>query len=52
MRVELLVEPRRTAFMDSDTQEIGSCTVGKGAVPVFLLAVAGATIEWPSPSHA
>jgi hypothetical protein len=38
--------------MDSDTQKIGSRTVGIGAVPVLMLAVAGATIEWPNPSHA
>jgi len=48
----LLIEPGRSAFMDSDTQKIGSCTVGIGAVPVLILAVAGATIEWPGPSHA
>src|SRR5438045_8996222 len=52
MRVELLIKPGRSAFMDSDTQKIGSCTVGIGAVPVFMLPVAGATIEWPDPSHA
>src|SRR5262245_30708055 len=52
MRFELLIEPCRSAFMHSDTQEIGSCTFSTGAVPVLMLAVAGATIEWPGPSHA
>ncbi len=52
MGVELLVEPGRSAFMDSDTQEIGARTIGIGAVPVLMLAVAGATNEWPGPSHA
>ena len=52
MGVELLIKPGRSAFMDSDTQKIGSCTVGTGAVPVLMFAVAGATIKWPGPSHA
>mgnify|MGYP003578898279 CR=1 FL=1 len=52
MRVELLVEPGCAAFMDSNTQEIGSCTAGTGAVPVLILATAGVTMEWPGPSHA
>src|SRR5215510_8083313 len=52
MRFELLIEPCRSAFMHSDTQEIGSCTFSTGAVPVLMLAVAGATIECPGPSHA
>ena len=47
----MLIKPGRSAFMDSDTQKIGLCTVGIGAVPVLMLAVAGATIEWPGPSH-
>ena len=51
MRVELFVEPGRSAFMDSDTQEIGSRTIGAAAVPVLMFAIAGATIEWPNPSH-
>jgi hypothetical protein len=38
--------------MDSDTQEIGSRTVGTRAVPFLMFAVAGATIEWPNPPHA
>ena len=52
MRIELLIEPRRSPFMHSDTQEIGSCTVSAETVPILMLAVAGATIEWPGPSHA
>src|SRR6476469_4074577 len=52
MGVELLIEPGRSALMDSDTQEIGSRTVGTRAVCFLMFAVAGATIEWPSPSHA
>ena len=51
MGVELLVEPGRSALMDSDTQEIGSRTGRTRAVPFLMFAVAGATIEWPSPSH-
>jgi hypothetical protein len=47
-----LIQPGRSAFVDSDTQEIGPCTVGIGAVPVVMSAFAGATIEWPDPSHA
>src|SRR5262249_29363817 len=39
-------------LLHSDTQEIGSCTFSTGAVPVLMLAVAGATIECPGPSHA
>jgi len=38
--------------MDSDAQEIGLRTVGTRAVPFLMFAVAGATIEWPSKSHA
>src|SRR5437667_9588454 len=52
MGVELLIEPGRSALMDSDTQEIGSRTVGVRAVPFLMFAVAGATIEWPNPPHA
>src|SRR5262245_29480625 len=52
MGVQLLVEPGRSAFMKSDTQEIGSCLVGSAAVPVLMMAVSGATIKWPGPSHA
>jgi hypothetical protein len=52
MGVELLIEPGRSAFMNSGTQKIGSCAIGIEAVPVLMLAVAGATIEWPGPSHA
>jgi hypothetical protein len=47
-----VTEEEKIAFMESDTQEIGSCPVGTGAVPVLMLAVAGATIKWPSLSHA
>src|SRR5205814_9122935 len=49
---ELLVKPGRPAAKDSNTQEVGSCTVGIGAVPVLMSAAAGATIEWPAASHA
>src|SRR5215510_16483299 len=49
MGVQLLVEPGRSAFMKSDTQEIGSCPVCSAAVPVLMMAVSGATIKWPGP---
>jgi hypothetical protein len=52
MGIELLIKPGSSAFVGAHTQKIGSCTVGIGVVPVLMLAVAGATIEWPSPSHA
>jgi hypothetical protein len=52
MGIELLIEPGRSAFMNSGTQKIGSRTIGIGAVPVLMFTVAGATIEWPGPSHA
>ena len=51
MGIELLVEPGRSTFMDSNTQKIGLCTVGTGAVPLLMLVVTGATVEWPSPSQ-
>src|SRR4029078_11305629 len=52
MRVELLIKPRCSALMDSDTQEIGLRTFGTTGVSVLMFAVSGATIEWPGPSHA
>jgi hypothetical protein len=53
MGVELLIEPGRSALMGSDTQEIGSRSVGSRAVPFLMFAGAGATIEWPpNPPHA
>src|SRR6516165_2796441 len=47
MSVELLIEPGRSAFMNSDTQKIGSCNFSTRAVPVVRFAVAGATVKWP-----
>ena len=52
MRVDLLVEPRRSAFVDSDTEEVGTCTTGTRAVSVVMLPVSGTTSAWQGPSHA
>ena len=52
MRIELLIEPGRSAFMDSNTQKIGSCTVGIGAIPVLMFSVVGETTKRPGASHA
>jgi hypothetical protein len=68
MGVELLIEPGRSTFMDSDTQKIGSRTVRIGAVTVVAINVVTVTVmaitvgpvsivtvprfEWPTPTHA
>ena len=52
MGVELLIKPSRSAFVGADAQEIGSCTIGMGPILFLMPIVAGATVEWPSPSHA
>src|SRR3954469_16623923 len=52
VRIKLLIKPGGSAFVDSDAQKIGPCTVRFGAVPILVSDFAGATIEWPDPSHA
>src|SRR4029450_1013979 len=52
MPVQLLIKPGRSAFVGSDTQEIGSRAVSTRAFPFLMRAVAGATITRPGPSHA
>jgi len=51
MRLELLIKPARSAFVGSDTQKIGPWTASKRPVPFLMPIVAGATVEWPNPSH-
>src|SRR5436190_20316862 len=51
MGVELLIKPGRSAFLGSDAQKIGPCIASKRPVPSLMPVVAGATVEWPSPSH-
>jgi len=51
MGVELLIKPGRSAFLGSDAQKIGPCIASKRPVPFLMPVVAGATVEWPSPSH-
>jgi hypothetical protein len=46
-----LINPGRSALVGADAQEIGSCTIGMGPVPVLMSIVAVATVEWPSPFH-
>lgn len=48
MRVELLVQPGRPAFMNSDAQEIRLCVPGMTSIPFLVFALAGETIEWPT----
>ena len=52
MGIELLIKPGRSAFMDTDAQEIGSRTLAMTLVSFPMSAVAAATIVSPSPFHA
>src|SRR5437660_5247897 len=51
MRVELLIKRGRSALVGANAQEIGSCTIGMGPVPVLMSIVAVATVDWPNPFH-
>jgi hypothetical protein len=45
VRIDLPIEPGRTALVKSDAHEIGSCTVGMTPVGWVTFAIAAATIE-------
>jgi hypothetical protein len=49
MGVELLIKPRRSAFVSSDAHEIGLCMPRQKAL--FFAIVDGARVKSPSPMH-
>lgn len=49
MRVELLIEPRRSTLVGSDAEEIRLCMPGQR--PLFFANVAGALFESPNQMH-
>jgi hypothetical protein len=51
MAIELLIEPSRSGFVQSNAQEIRSCAGAPTSAAIVVFAVAGATVKRPAPVH-
>ena len=51
MRVELLIEPGRSGFVQPNAQEIGSCVGAPISTAIIVFAVAGTAVKRPPPVH-